>query len=146
MSSSKPGTASTPEVEVGGQNAESVVQSSTEGRDGGTQTRRDGGTQTRREGCTLTRPPLHPRSKKRKSESPDQATPSQLHLQVMKKRMTLTRMTQLKVITKNLLDLDLGLGITSLKIRSPNHHILGLHVIGVGLLMHVTLIEMVQLI
>ncbi|MED6132454.1 hypothetical protein PIB30_019053, partial [Stylosanthes scabra] len=62
----QPATASTPEV--GGQNVESVVHSSMEGRDGGTQTRQDGRMQTR--------PPLHPRSKKRKGDSPDEATPS----------------------------------------------------------------------
>ncbi|RYR34728.1 hypothetical protein Ahy_A10g049728 isoform B [Arachis hypogaea] len=59
------------------------------------------------------------------------------------KRMA--RMKLMKVI-ENLLDLDLGLGNTLQRILSPSHHILGLNVIGVVHHMHVTLIEMVQLI
>ncbi|MED6132902.1 hypothetical protein PIB30_023159 [Stylosanthes scabra] len=76
MSSSEPVTSSAPEV--GGQNVESVVYSSTEGKDGGMQTRRDGGTQTRRDCHTQTRPQLHPISKKRKVNSTDEATPSSI--------------------------------------------------------------------
>ncbi|RYR50365.1 hypothetical protein Ahy_A07g036957 isoform B [Arachis hypogaea] len=70
----------------------------------------------------------------------------QIQLQALWKLMKrMARMIPMKV-RKNLLDLDLGLGNTLQRILSPSHHILGLNVIGVVYHMHVTLIEMVQLI